>query len=178
MRASTRFYALFAAALLTLACDQQSISAPLQTAPATIPAPVEPGQITVLQLTPLAGAGYGIGCYREGNWCNMLLVVDVQLDQNVAEPWVTASFYNGSQRCGGTPSVRDSESIDPLRANTATRFTTGFLTLSADQNGTFCTATTRMVVQLWGERGRSAAPLLTREFAYGWTILWSEKWND
>jgi hypothetical protein len=179
MRTSTRFYALFAAALLTLAgCDQRSISAPLQAAPGTMPAPAEPGQITVLQVTPLAGAGYAIGCSRDGNWCNMLLVVDVQLDQDVAEPWVTASFYNGSQRCGGTLSVRNSESIDPLRANTVTRFTTGLITLSAAQDGTFCTATTRMVVQLWGERGRSAAPLITREFAHNWTIFWSEKWED
>jgi hypothetical protein len=107
MRTSTRFSALFAAALLTLAgCDQQSISAPLQNAPGTQPAPAEPGQIAVVQLTPLAGANYAIGCVRGSNWCNMLLVVDVQLDQDVAEPWVTASFYNGSQRCGGTLRVR------------------------------------------------------------------------
>lgn len=171
MKTSTRFYGLFAAAVLTLAaCDQRSISAPLQTAPA--------GQITVAQVTPLAGAGYAITCIRDGNWCPMGLVVDVQLEQDVAEPWITASFYNGSQRCGGTLAVRDSESIDPLRANTVTRFTTGPATLAADQNGAFCTATTRMIVQLWGERGRSAAPLLTREFAHSWTILWSDKWED
>jgi hypothetical protein len=42
MRTSTRFYALFAAALLTLAgCDERSISAPLQTAPGTLPAPTD-----------------------------------------------------------------------------------------------------------------------------------------
>lgn len=39
-------------------------------------------------------------------------------------------------------------------------------------------ATTRMVVQVWGERGRSAAPLLTREFPHFWTIFWSDKWED
>ena len=179
MRTPTRFYASFAAALFTLAgCDQRSISAPLPAAPGPMPAPAEPGQIAVVQVTPLAGAGYAIGCYRDGNWCNMKLVVDVQLDQDVAEPWVTASFYNGSQRCGGTLSVRDSASIDPLRANTVTRFTTGPITMSAAQDGTFCTATTRMVVQVWGERGRSAAPLLTREFAHSWTTLWSETWDD
>ena len=179
MRTSTPFYALFAAALLTLAgCDQQSISAPLQNPPGTQPAPAEPGQIAVVQLTPWAGANYLIGCVRGSNWCPMMLVVDVQLDQDVAEPWITASFYNGSQRCGGTPRVRDSESIDPLRANTVTRLTTGSLTLSAAPDGTFCTATTRMVLQVWGERGRSAAPLLTREFPHSWTIFWSDTWED
>ena len=180
MRTSTRFYALLAAVLITLAgCDERSISAPLlQTAPGTTPAPAESGQLTVVQLTPLAGAGYAIVCVRGANWCNMLLVVDVLLDQDVAEPWVTASFYNGSQRCGGTAPVRDSESIDPLRANTVTRLTTGNLTLSAAPDGTFCTATTRMVLQVWGERGRSAAPLLTREFPHMWTIFWSDKLED
>lgn len=173
MRTSTRFYALFAAVLLTLAgCDERSISAPV---PGTLPAPADPGQLTVVQLTPLPGA---IICIRGANWCNMMLVVDVLLDQDVAEPWVTASFYNGSRRCGGTLPVRDSESIDPLRANTVTRLTTGQITLSAAPDGTFCTATTRMVVQVWGERGRSAAPLLTREFPHFWTIFWSDKWED
>ena len=161
------------AALLTLAgCDERSISAPV---PGTMPAPADPGQLTVVQLTPLAGA---ITCIRGANWCNTMLVVDVLLDQDVAEPWVTASFYNGSRRCGGTAPVRDSESIDPLRANTVTRLTTVHATLAAAQDGTFCTATTRMVVQVWGERGRSAAPLLTREFPHIWTIFWSDKWED
>ncbi len=179
MRISLRFCAFCAVALLTLAgCDQRSISAPLQTAPAAMPTPAEPGQITVLQMTPFAGPGYAIVCYRAGNWCNTMLVVDVQLDQDVAEPWITASFYNGSQRCGGTLAVRDSNSIDPLHANTITRFTTAGLRMSADQNGTFCPATTKMVVQLWGDRGRSPAPLLTREFAHSWTIFWSDTWDE
>jgi len=99
-----------------------------------------------------------------GGWCNTVLIVDVQLDRDVAEPWVTASIYNGSQRCGGTTPVRDSESIDPLRANTVTRLTTGGLTLSKNQSGFFCDTMTKMVVQVWADRGRSPAPLLTREF--------------
>jgi hypothetical protein len=110
-------------------------------------------------------------CTPAEGWCNTILVVDVQLDRDVLEPWVTASIYNGSQRCGGTTPVRDSNSIDPLRANTVTRLTTVGLYLSANQNGTFCTAMTKMVVQVWADRGRSPAPLLTREFPDSRSII-------
>jgi hypothetical protein len=110
-------------------------------------------------------------CTPAEGWCNTILVVDVQLDRDVLEPWVTASIYNGSQRCGGTTPVRDSNSIDPLRANTVTRLTTVSLYLSANQNGAYCTAMTKMVVQVWADRGRSPAPLLTREFPDSRTII-------
>ena len=162
----------FALAVGGMACsDTPTITGPI---PGTMPAPAESGQLTVVQLTPLPGA---ILCIRGVNGCNMMLVVDVLLDQDVAEPWITASFYNGSRRCGGTLPVRDSESSDPRRANPVTRLTTGQITLAAAQDGTFCTATTRMVVQVWGERGRSATPLLTREFPHIWTIFWSDTWQ-
>ena len=174
MRTSPRFYAFLAGALLAVgACDQQAISTPI--APATTPTTADPGRINIAQLSP---GGNSLKCIEEGWWCTLLLVVDVQLDQDVAEPWVTASFYNGSQRCGGTLSVRDSESIDPLRASTVTRFTTGPMNLSRDHTGIFCTATTKMVVQLWSERGRSPAPLLTREFAEYRTIFYVPEWDD
>jgi|SoiMetStandDraft_5_1073268.scaffolds.fasta_scaffold287966_1 hypothetical protein len=165
-----RFYGVLAAALLTLTgCDEGATSV-LPAAPAALapsPAPAETGRLDIALMTP---GGNALICAADGS-CNMMLAVDVQLDQDVSEPWITASFYNGSRRCGSTPSVRDSESIDPLRANTVTRLWTGSLRLTADQNGSFCTALTTMVLQVWGDRGRSPAPLLTREFPEYRTIL-------
>jgi hypothetical protein len=155
-----------AAALLVLAgCDQQTA---LPTAPGATAGPSQTGQLDIALFSP---GGNVLMCTPAEGWCNTVLVVDVQLDRDVLEPWVTASIYNGSQRCGGTTPVRDSESIDPLRANTVTRLTTVGLYLSANQNGTFCTAMTKMVVQVWADRGRSPAPLLTREFPDNRTII-------
>ena len=86
---------------------------------------------------------------------------------------VTVSFYNGLQRCAGSGYPNVFQTIEPLRANTATTFSVSFLALS-DQNGTLCRlpqTTTRMVVQLWAQRGRSSAALLMREFAYSYTLV-------
>jgi hypothetical protein len=118
------------------------------------------------------GAAYY--CTSEGD---VRLTFDVQLDQEVAEPWVTVSFYNGlHQKCAGSGYPTVFQAIEPLRANTATTFRVSSLSLWLDPNGAlicrFPQTTTRMVVQLWAQRGgaRSAA-LLTREFAHSYTFL-------
>lgn len=174
MNTSARFYASFAIALLSVAgCDQPKT--PTGPSAAAAPAPVIPqGQITVQSVQPESGATItGEAC--DGGYCisDARLAFDVQLDQEVTEPWVTVSFYDGLQRCAGSGYPNIFQMIEPLRANTATTFRVSFLALS-DQNGTLCRlpeTTTRMVVQLWAQRGHSSAALLTREFAHSYTFV-------
>jgi hypothetical protein len=176
MRTSAGFYAFFAVALLAGAgCDQATTPA-LPTGPATPgPASVIPqGQISVLSVQPESGATLTAEpC--DGGYCidDARLTFDVQFDQEVPEPWVTVSFYSGVQRCAGSGYPNVFQTLEPLRANTATTFTVSFLALS-DQSGTLCRlpqTTTRMVVELWAQRGRSSPTLLTREFAHSYTFV-------
>jgi hypothetical protein len=180
MRTSARSYALFVVVLLSGAgCDHDTTST-LPTSPITpvAPAPVIPqGQITVLSVQPESGAtltaepcdgGFCIGDHTT----HFRLTFDVQLDQDVTEPWVTVSFFSGLQRCAGSGYPNVFQTLEPLRAKTATTFSVSFLGLS-DQNGTLCRlpqTTTRMVVELWAQRGRSSPALLTREFAHTYTF--------
>ena len=176
MRTPALIAAFLAAALLPfVGCDQtrSAVSPTVPSAP-TAPAPVGPqGQITVLSVKPESGATLsGEPC--DGGYCierNVGFTFDVQLDQAVAEPWVTVSLYNGLQRCAGSGYPNIFQTIEPLRANTATTFTVSFLALS-DHTGILCPlpqTTTRMVVQLWAQRGRTI--LLTREFALNYTFV-------
>ena len=179
MRTCGRFYAFFPFALLTVAgCDKATMSA-LPTGPgeAAAPAPVVPqGQITVLSVQPESGATLTAEpC--DGGYCisdsDVRLTFEVRFDEEVREPWVTVSLYNGLQRCAGSGYPNVFQTIEPLRANTTTTFSVSFLALS-DHNGLLCPlpqTTTRMVVQLWPQRGRSSAALLTREFAHGYTFV-------
>jgi len=188
MRTSARFYAFFAVALLAGAgCDQGTTPAPPTgpSAPAS-PAPVIPqGQIAVLSVLPESGATL-VAEPCDGGYCigeratNLRLTFNVQLDQEVREPWVTVFFYNGSQQCAGSGYPNVLQTIEPLRANTATTFTVSFLGLWTDPTGTlicrFPATTTRMVVQLLDvsdRRGRSwpTPMLLTREFAHSYTFV-------
>jgi len=177
MRTSARFSVLCAVALLIVAGCDHSTTFALPTGPGgqAAPAPVIPqGEITALSVQPESGATLTAEpC--DGGYCidDVQLTFDVQLDQDVTEPWVTVSFYNGLQRCAGSGYPTVFQTISPLRANTATTFRVSFLSLS-DQNGTLCRlpqTTTRMVVQLWAQRGRSSAALLTREFAHSYTFV-------
>jgi hypothetical protein len=177
MRPPALSAAFFAAALLPLlGCNQATTSAfPTVPSAPTAPAPVvRQGQITVPSAQPESGATLRAEpC--DGGYCihNVRFTFDVQLNQDVAEPWVTVSLYNGSQRCAGSGYPNIFQTIEPLRANTATTFRVSFLALS-DHNGTLCglpQTTTRMVVELWDQRGRSSAALLTREFAHSYTFV-------
>lgn len=156
-----RIAALFAVALLPLiGCDQATTLPSVPSAP-TAPAPAGPqGQINVLSVRPESAAtlvaepcepGAAYYCTSEGD---VRLTFDVQLDQEVAEPWVTVSFYNGlHQKCAGSGYPTVFQAIEPLRANTATTFRVSSLSLWLDPNGAlmcrFPQTTTRMVVQLW-----------------------------
>ena len=174
MRTFVSFYAFCAVALLTGAgCD--SATTPLPTAPGgpSIPAPVIPqGEITVQSVHPETGATLTAEeC--DGGWCvfDFKLAVDVRVDRDLAEPWVTVSFYDGLQQCAGSGYPTVYQTLEPLRANTTTRFTMDFLGLS-NQTGTRCRlpdTTTTMVVQLWAERGRVG--VLRQEFAHRYTFV-------
>jgi hypothetical protein len=183
MNAPTHIAAFLAVALLPLiGCDQVATPPSVPSAPTPL-APAGPqGQITVLSVQPESGAtlvtepcepGATYYCTSEGE---PRLTFDVELDQEVTEPWVTASFYNGSQRCVGSGYPTVSQPLEPLAANTTTTFRVSSLSLSLDVNGAlicrFPQTTTRMVVQLWDKRGgRFSTSLLTREFAHGYTFV-------
>jgi len=186
MRRSARFYAFFAVVLLAGAgCDQGTTPAPSMgpTAPVAAARVMPQGQITVLSVQPESGATLVTepcdGGYCIGERATYLrLTFNVQLDQEVREPWVTAFFYNGSQQCAGSGYPNVLQTIEPLRANIATTFTMSHLALWKDVNGTlicrFPETTTRMVVQLLDvsdRRGRSWPTLLTREFAHSYTFV-------
>ena len=183
MRTPTRIAVFVAIALLPLVgCEQATTSPSAPTAP-TAPAPAVPeGQINLLSIQPESGAtllaepcepGAYYYCTGEGE---PRLTFGVHLDQEVTEPWVTVSFYNGVQRCAGSGYPTVFQPIEPLRANTTTTFGVSSLSLSLDPNGAlicrFPQTTTRMVVQLWAQRASARqAALLTREFAHRYTFV-------
>ena len=135
------------------------------------------GQITVVSVQPESGATL-IAEPCDGGYCigerssDIQLTFDVQIDHEVTEPWVTVSFYNGLEKCAGSGYPNVFQTLKPLRANTATTFSVFSLALS-DHNGTLCRlpqTTTRMVVELWAQRGRSSPALLTKAFAHSFTF--------
>jgi hypothetical protein len=173
-----KLYAFFAIALLTVAGCDRSRTPALPTAPAAPGlAPVVPqGHIAVLSVRPESGATLTAEpC--DGGYCisdtDVRLTFQVQLDRDVNEPWVTVSFDDGMQRCAGSGYPNIIQTIEPLRANTATTFSVTFLALS-DHLGLLCPLphnTTTMVVQLWPNRGRSPVALLTGEFPHSYTFV-------
>jgi|RhiMethySRZTD1v2_1073278.scaffolds.fasta_scaffold902738_1 hypothetical protein len=155
-------------------CDSSAASSP--TSPSVSPTPSAPvppaqGQITVLSVQPESGATI-VAEPCDGGYCSFdpRFTFDVQLDRSVDEPWVTVSLFSGSQRCASSGFPNTLQALTPLQASTATKFEVSFLALSGP-NGTLCQlpkTTTRMVVELWAQRGR--ASLLTQEFALGYNL--------
>jgi hypothetical protein len=164
------------------ACDSSSVrdaSFPNPTAPASPPAPPPPaaqGDITIRSIEPASGARLAV---RECEWYSWYvdmcadrapMTFDVLYRGSVSEAVVTAGFYKNVSRCGiaysGTPGPSlggGSESVS---------FTVSMISLSDEYNRLLCplpATTTRLVVQLW-ERGRPAAPLLTKEFVHTYTF--------
>src|SRR5688500_10394098 len=100
MGTSSRFSLFFAATLLAgSGCDQASTPL-IPTSPDT-----PTGKISVRSIRPDSGATL-IADRCDGGYCihdtQLALAFDVQLNQDVGEPWVTVSLYNGSQRCAGS----------------------------------------------------------------------------
>jgi hypothetical protein len=87
-----------------------------------------------------------------------------------------SAFFERFTRTVGMPPMEYPtvfQTIEPLRANTTTTFRVSFLALSSGP-GILCPlpqTTTRMVVQLWAQRGRTNTSLLTREFAHSYTFV-------
>jgi hypothetical protein len=95
---------------------------------------------------------------------------DVQYSADVTEALVTASVYNGPQRCGMAFSTVPGPSL--TGGSNAISFTVSTISLSDEEHPLLCplpATTTRLVVQLW-ERGRPATPLLTKEFDHTYTF--------
>ena len=98
------------------------------------------------------------------------MTLDVQYGADVSEAVVTASFYNGSQRCGMAYSAMPGPAL--TARSHAVSFTASTISLSDEDHPLLCplpATTTRVVVQLW-ERGRPAVPLLTKEFGHTYTF--------
>jgi hypothetical protein len=171
-----RFFACIAAvpAVVLLAltgCDQP-------TAPAPEAPGVLQGQITDRTFLPANGATLTAEYCNHGLYCNdkLRLILDVQLNQDMPVA-LTATFYADSQRCAVAGS-----NGGPVRANTEAIFTIDLIHF--DPDGTFLCPlpqrTTKMVVELWqtqpNQTSRTfpragAQPLLTREFAHGYTFV-------
>ena len=174
MRTPARFYAFLAITLLAGAgCDHPTHALPAGPSAPAAPAPAIPaGRITVMSARPEPGATLTADLCDGGYCVDARFTFEVQVDRDVAEPWVTASFYNGSQPCANSGHPTVYETLEPLRADSATTFTVWGLGLS-NQDGTLCRlpqTTTTMIVRLWDQRGRSSTPLLTREFAHSYTF--------
>ena len=180
-----RIAAFIALALLPLfGCDQAETSAPSVPSAPTAPTPaVSQGQITVRSVQPESGAmlvtepcepGATYYCTSEGE---PRLTFDVRFDQEITEPWVTVSFYNGlNQPCAGSGYPTVFQPLEPLRANTTSTFRVSSLSLRMDPFGAlicrFPQTTTRMVVQLWAQRAAARqGALLTQEFAHTYTFV-------
>ena len=96
------------------------------------------------------------------------MTLDVEFGSGVTTAVVTASFYNGSKRCG----VAYSGGV-PLAAGIGTAFNLRLIELSDEYAQLHCqlpAETTRIVTQLW-EATRPATPLLTHAFDHTYTLV-------
>ena len=179
--------ALFAHTLVAVAaftaCDGGRTQLP--TAPssrAQVPVPTAPsppplsaaGKITLRSIAPESGSTLAVvECANSFNTrfkdlCAepLQMTVDVEFDGSVSNAVVTASFYNGSQRCGMA-----SSGSSPFAGSRAS-FDLQVMELSDEYVQLHCplpAATTRLVVSLWEARS-PATPLLTQEFAHSYTL--------
>jgi hypothetical protein len=168
MRPSARLYLLLAIALLVgNSCDQQAEN-PATPTPIVVPPPQ--GEINATSIQPDSGATLDAEVC-DGGYCtdDVRFAFDVQLNQDVGEPWLTVRLYDGSRQCAASGFPNIFQTLTPLRANTPARFEVSSLGISETTYGSYCefpSNTTKMVVQLWPQRGRESLPLLTKEFAY------------
>jgi hypothetical protein len=174
--------AFVAATLVALvavnACDDASgrdgsVANPIPTAPSP---PAPQGEITVRSVTPVSGATLTVQRCEWYSWIEDFcadrspMTFDVRYGADVSEAVVTAGFYSGSQRCGMAYSTIPGPQL--TAGSDAVSFTVSTISLSDEDHPLLCplpATTTRMVVQLW-ERGRPAAPLLTKEFDHTYTF--------
>ena len=173
-------HALVALATLT-ACDGGANQLParpprvqLPTAPSPPSSTTASGQITVRSIAPGSGATLTVRecashLFDFKSLCAepLQMTVDLEFTSPVPNAVVTASFYNGSQRCG----VAYSGPV-PLAAGSPTSFDLRLIELSDEYVQLHCqlpAETTRMVIQLW-EATSPAAPLLTQAFAHTYTL--------
>ena len=103
-----------------------------------------------------------------GNCADAKVAVEVVLEKSVADAVVTISYYRNAERCGiayAGPTA--------LPASTLTAFTATLIELSDEDVSLHCAplpaATNRLVLQVWSAR-QPSAPLLTQEFAHGYTF--------
>jgi hypothetical protein len=170
VRRSACFGGTLLAALVLAACDNTNATAPTSV-------PTTQGEITIRSIELGSGATLSV---RQCEWYTWyvemcadrsLMTFDVLYPEGVSEAVLTASFYNGSQRCGIAYSPLPGP---PLRAGgSAFPMTVSAISLSDEDHRLLCplpATTTRVVVQLW-ERNRTAAPLLAKEFAHTYTFV-------
>ena len=152
----------------------ETTTPPAPPVPAPQPTPTSTGTITLLRVSPDAGASLVVATCLVGNitrecaadWSGTF---DVTVDRDVQYPVLTVSFYEGETRCGYAATT-----LTSLAAGVPTTFVASKIFLT-DEWGTptprceFPARPTRVVAELWTDADGTVG--VKQQFALAYTFI-------